>query len=64
MLIKLVALLHSLVEVYFGLAADDGHAADRASVVVISPAEQTLDMKQVINVALQRHDQVILLEID
>ena len=52
MLIQLIPLLHYLVHVDFFLVLNDWLTADRACVVVVRPAQQTLDMKDMIDIAL------------
>ena len=63
MLIELVALLHYFVHVYFILWGDDRLAANRTSVVVICPAQQTLNMKDMVDIALEGHYRIAILEI-
>ena len=63
MLIHLIALLHHFVESDLLLRSDDGLAADGASVVVICPAEEALDMKNVIDIALECNNLVVIHEI-
>ena len=64
MLVHLIALLHGLVQLDLLLRSDDGLPADGACVVMVSPAQETLDMKDVINIALELHNLIIGLEID
>ena len=52
MLIQLIPLLHYFVHVDFFLVLDDRLAADRACVVVVGPTQQTLDMKDMIDIAV------------
>lgn len=64
MLVQLVALLHSLVKFNFLLRSDDGLAADGTSVVVVSPAQQALNVEDVVFVALQSNHLVGIFELE
>ena len=64
MLIELVALLHYFVHVDLVLRCDDRLSADWASVIVIRPAQQTLNMINMVDVARERHYRVSIFEIN
>ena len=63
MLIILVALVHGFILVDLSLRLDDRLATDWACVVVVGPAEEALDMKNMVNVTFERNDRVTVIEI-
>ena len=64
MLVELIALLHDFVHIYLILRLNDRLSADRTGIVMISPAQQAFDMKNVVDVAQEWHYRVVIFEIN
>ena len=64
MLVKLIALVHHFIRPDLPLRTDDWLPADGARVVVIGPVEQALNVEHVVDVALQRHHEVVFCKVD